>query len=191
MSSQAIRHAAPANAVTANSNAAQVFNLVSNALVPVTVAAPGKLILEAKQFRVRAEGYALTAGNYTLKASLLAGLTIPATPLTATNWTLLGAGTARAINTTYAPWWIEADLIFDSYSGALQGVFDQLVNNLYDSRAALTNQVTGINGTNANISQGGTVVVPADPVLYFAIALTFGTANAGNAGYLNNFEIGF
>lgn len=191
MSSIAIRRAAPANPVTANSNAAQVFSLLSNGLLPVTIGAPGKLVLEAKRFTVRAEGNAQLAGAYTTKASLLAALVTPATPLTAANWTLLGSGTARAIGAAgWTPWWIEANLIFDSASGNLQGTFNQMVNNLFDVSAALANQVTGINGTNVNITQGANVVPPTDPALVFAVALTFGTAGL-NVGNLMNFEVGF
>lgn len=190
MSSLAIKRAAPANSVVANTGNAQVFTLASNAAAPAVVAAPGKLILEGKRFTVRAEGNLQTVGAYTAKASLLAALTIPGTPLTAANWTLLGSGTARAVGTAWAPWWINADLIFDSMSGALQGTFNQMVNNLFDASAAIANQVTGINGTNQNVTQGATVVPPADPVLYFAVALTFGTAGL-NVGNLMNFELGF
>lgn len=189
MSSLAIKRAAPANPVNANTGNAQVFSLLSNALVPCTVPVPGKLALEGKQFTVRAEGYALTAGAYTLKATLLAGLVIPATPFTATNWTVLGAGTARAIATTYAPWWIEAKCQFDSVSGIMHGAFSQLVNNLYDAYAALAATVTGINGSNTTLASGNTAA-PTDPALYFAVALTFGTAGL-NVGNLLNFEIGF
>lgn len=187
MSSLAIRRAAPANNVVANTGNAQLFALTSNPLVPVTVAAPGKLILEAKRFTVRAEGYLTTNGAYTAKASLVAGLTIPGTPFTIGNWTLLGAGTARAVGTTTCPWWIEANLICDSISGKLHGVFNQLVNNLYDATAAVANVVTGINGTNLPVGS----VQPADPIVYFGVALTFGTADALNVGNLTNFEIAF
>jgi hypothetical protein len=193
MSSAAIRRAPPSNVVTAAVTTAQVFSLASNSAIPTTVPCPGKLALEAKRFTVRAEGSAKTAVDaYTVKATLLAGLVIPATPFTATNWTVLGAGSARAVATAGSvPWWIEANLIFDSVGGAMQGTFNQLANNLFDASAAITNQVTGINGTNLNVTQGATVVPPADPVVVFAVALTFGTANAGNVGTLSNFEIAF
>jgi hypothetical protein len=193
MSSAAIRRAPPANTVGAAVTTGQIFTLASNPLLPVTVGAPGKLALEAKRFTVRAEGSVKTAVDaYTVKASLLAGLVIPATPLTIGNWTLLGAGTARAVATAGSvPWWIEANLIFDSVGGAMQGTFQQLANNLFDGSAAIANQITGINGTNVPVTQGANTVQPADPVLYFAVALTFGTANAGNLGTLANFEIAF
>lgn len=188
MSSLAIRRAAPANALTANVATAQVFNLASNSLLAVSLGAPGKLVLEQKQFRVRAEGNYYNAGAYTTKATLLANLTLPATPLTATNWTGQWSGTARAISGAgYSNWWIEANLIFDSNSGLLNGVFSQMVNNLFDTWAVIGTQITGINGTNLTI--GG--VAPTDPALYFGIALTFGTAAATNVGNLGNFEIGF
>lgn len=191
MSSIAINRGAPSLPVNANTGNAQVFNLASNPLLPVTVTAAGAGALEGKRFSVRAEGNALTAGAYTLKASLLAALVTPANPLVIGSWTLLGQGTARAIATTWAPWWISADLIFDSRSGAMQGVFDQMVNNLYDAKAAIANQLTGINGTNLPVLQGATNVPPANPSVVFAVALTFGTAAAGNLGNLMNFEVGF
>jgi len=190
MSSAAIRRAAPANPVTASVNTAQVVAALSNPLIPLTVPVPGKLALEGKRFTVRAEGNALTAGAYTLKATLLAGLIIPAVPFTATNWTVLGAGTARAIATTWAPWWIEANCIFDSQSGIMAGSFNQMVNNLFDASVALAATVTGINGSNIPILQGATTVQPTDPALFFAVALTFGTAGV-NIGNVLNFELAF
>lgn len=193
MSSAAIRRAPPANTVGAAVTTSQIFTLASNSLLPVTVGAPGKLALEAKRFTVRAEGSVKTAVDaYTVKATLFAALAVPATPLTPGNWTLLGAGTARAIATAGSvPWWIEANLIFDSVGGALQGNFQQMANNLFDGSAAITNQVTGINGTNVQVTQGASVIQPADPVVYFTVGLTFGTANAANLGTLSNFEIAF
>ena len=194
MSSLAIKRAQPANPVIANTTNAQVFALSSNAAVPCTIPVPGKLILEGKRFTIRAEGNLYTAGNYTAKASLFSALTIPATPLTIGNWTcLMGAGTARAVNNAWSSWYIQADLQFDSLSGTLQGTFQQLINDLYDGAAALGNggaALTGINGTNANVTQGGTVVPPADPVFYVGVALTFGTGGL-NIGNLYNFELGF
>jgi len=192
MSSSAIRRAAPANPVQAAVATAQVLSLASNNALACTVSIPGKLALEAKKFTVRAEGSALTAGaTTTVQASLLGATVLPATPLVIGSWTLLGAGTARVINTTWAPWYIEANLILDSHGGALQGTFSQMVNNLFDNFAAITNQLTGINGTLNNVTQGANTVPPADPVAFLAVALTFSVANAGNAGYLSNFEVGF
>jgi len=193
MSSSAIKRAAPANPVIASVNTSQIFALASNPLIPCTVAAPGKLALEAKRFTVRAEGSAKTAVDaYTVKATLFGALVVPATPFTPGNWTLLGAGTARAVATAGSvPWWIEANLIFDSVGGLLQGAFQQMANNLFDATAAITNQVTGINGTNVPVTQGASVIQPADPVVVFAVGLTFGTANAANVGNLSNFEVAF
>jgi hypothetical protein len=193
MSSLAIRRAAPSNNVSAAVTTAQLFTLASNALAPVTIAAPGKLVLEGKRFTVRAEGNAVTAADtYTVKATLFAATAIPATPLTPGNWTLLGTGTARAVATAGSvPWWIEANLIIDSVGGRMQGTFQQLANNLFDGAAAITNQVTGINGTNVPVTQAGTVVQPADPIVYFAVGLTFGTGSAANIGTLANFELAF
>lgn len=194
MSSIAIRRTPPSAPVIANTGNAQIFAQLSNLVLPTTLSVPGKLAIEGKKFTVRAEGNAYVNGAYTVKASIYAGLVIPAVPFTAGNWTLLGSGTARAIaTTTYAPWWIQADCQFDSQSGILHGVFSQLVNNLYDGAAVLAAKLTGVNGTNVVQNQGAagvTPVQPTDPVLYFAVALTFGTADL-NIGNLGNFELGF
>ena len=192
MSSSAIRRAAPASPVSAAVATAQVFPLASNINLPCTVAAPGKMILEGKRFTVRAEGNAVVStAAYTIKAALLGALVIPATPLTAANWTTLGSGTARAVAAPGSvPWWIEALCIYDSVGGALQGIFNQMANNLYDSLAPLTGTLAGINGTNQTVSQAGSPVLPSDPVAYFAVAFTFGTAGANSAN-ISNFELAF
>jgi hypothetical protein len=190
MSSIAIRRAAPANVVNAAVATAQVFTLASNPQLPCIIGVPGALAIEGKRFTVRAEGNAHTAGAFTCTASLLAALAVPAAPLVAANWTLLGSGTARAIATTWATWWIEANMIFDSNGGLLQGTFSQQVNNLFDGSAPLANVLTGINGSNLPVTQGGVPVQPTNPAFFLAVALTFGTAGA-NTGSIYNFEAGY
>jgi len=192
MSSIAIRRAAPAAQALGTAATAQVLALASNPLTACTLALPGKGALDGRSFTVRAEGSAfVAAGTTTVNATLLGATSIPATPLTAANWTTIKALTATAVATAvYVPWWLEARLIYDSNGGALQGTVSGMINNTLIAVAAITNQLTGINGTNVPITQAGTVAQPADPVAYFALALTFGTAGA-NIGNLANFEIGF
>jgi hypothetical protein len=193
MSSIAIQRGAPAANANGNSASAQIFALASNPLVPVTVAAPGAGAINGRRFTLRAEGAAYASvAAYTVRAALYAALTIPASPLTAANWTLLGTGTARAVAAPgWVPWWIEADLIFDSNGGLMQGAFSQMANNLFDVKAAITNPLTGLNGTNVPVNQAGTVVQPANPACYFAAGIVFGTASSNNIGTLVNFEVGF
>jgi hypothetical protein len=195
MSSIAINRAAPASPLVGSVTSALVFPLISNPLLAATVYAPGKLAIEQKKFTLRGEGNAVVSVNTTtVKPTLYGALTLPASPLTAANWTALAAGAAVAISTSTltAPWWIQADLIFDSTGGFLQGIWSQLVNNAWTAPAALGNQLgPGINGTNQNVSQASTVYPPADPVIVFAVGLTFSAGNAGNAGNLANFEVSF
>jgi hypothetical protein len=191
MSSSAIKRAAPANPVTAAVATAQLFSLASNNALACSLPVPGKLTLEAKRFTIRAEGNLFTAGAaYTAKATLYAQQTYPASPLVPANWIQLCSGTARTVPNTWTPWWIEANVIFDSTSGLLQGTFNQMVMNLFDASAAVTAGITLLNGSNQPVTQGGTVVQPADPVFYVAVGLTFNTAGA-NVGNLANFEIAF
>jgi len=192
MSSIAIQRAAPANPVNTAVATAQIFTMASNPLLAASVSLPGKLAIEQKRFTLRAEGNAtVSTAAYTIKATLFGASALPSAPLTPANWTLLGAGTARAVAAAgTVPWWIEANLIMDSTSGLLQGTFQQLVNNLFDAAAAITNQVTGLNGTNVTVTQATVPIPPADPVAWFAVGITFGTAGANSAN-LANFEIGF
>jgi hypothetical protein len=191
MSSSTIRRALPANQVNANVSTAQVFSLISNPLAPVTVAAPGKLAIEQKRFTVRASGNLLTGTTSTAKATLLMAAAIPATPLTAANWTVVGAGTARSVASVWSPWLIESELQFESTGGTMQGTFRQLLNNLFDASAAISNVLTGINGTNQVQTQGGSPIAQQDPVIYFAVAITLGTANAGNLANLSELALDF
>jgi hypothetical protein len=187
MSSSAIRRAPPANTLAATG----VFSLVSNNVLACTISLPGKLAIEGKKFRVRAEGNVLTAvGTTTVKPQILVGLVIPASPLVIGSWTALSAGAAVACPVTGCPWFAEADLIYDSVSGLMHGTSDQLVNNTFAALAAITGVLTGLNGTNVPVVQGGTTVQPADPIVQFAIGITYGAAGA-NAANLSNFEVAF
>jgi hypothetical protein len=154
----------------------------------------GKGSLDGKRFRVRAEGWLYTAvGTTTAKPQIVAATTLPASPLVIGNWTALAAGAGVASPTTGCPWWAECDLIFDSQSGLMHGTYSQCVNNTFATAAAITGVLTGLNGTNVPMTQGvggSTVVPPADPVAYFAVALTFNVAGL-NAGNVSNFEIAF
>jgi hypothetical protein len=170
---------------------AQVFPLASNTQAPCVIGIPGNVVLEGKSFVVRAEGNLYSAGaTTTANFTLLGGLSIPATPLTAANWTTVKAGTAATVNTTWAPWWMDARLIYDSQSGLLQGTFQQVVNNVLTATVAIAGVLTGLNGTNLPVVQGASTIQPADPVAYLALALTFSAAGA-NIGNLMNFELGF
>jgi len=191
MSSIAINRAAPA--APATGTAGVVLGLASNPILPCNVSLPGKLALEGKRFSVRAEGNAIVAaGTTTFKPTLVAALAIPASPLVISSWTTIAAGAAVAIGTAdlAAPWWIHADLIFDSTSGYLQGIWNQLVNNGWTAPAAIGSQLSLMNGSNNTVTQGSNIVAPADPVAYFALAMTFSAAGA-NTGNLMNFEVSF
>jgi hypothetical protein len=191
MSSSAVRRAAAANPANAAVTTAQIFSLASNSVQACSIGLPGKLVLESKRFTVRAEGNAqVAAGTTTGNITLLGSLTLPAAPLVPANWTTIKAGTAAAIAGLACPWWLQADLIFDSISGLLHGTV-QLIANTLTATAAITGVLTGINGTNLPVTQAGPVTVqPTDPVLYLAVAATF-SVGAGSVANLVNFEVAF
>lgn len=187
MSTAAIQRAQPASPVSAAINTSQIFPLKASGVsigapAPPASAAvlpcPGSSRLEQKRFEVRASGYCKTNGAYTVTPVLYAALVAPtgAASLVPANWTAIATGTATAVSTTSAGWILQAEMLFDSVSGKLQGMFEQNVNNSYVSRAALSAALTGVNGAT-------------EPVLTFAVGLTFNTADASNLGVLADFVL--
>jgi len=127
--SSTIAQAQPAAPLSAAVATAQIFPLATNALVPAFLGVPGSGRLEQKLFEVRASGMATTAGAFTGAPSLYGALALPTNPLVPGNWTLLGAGAATAFATTSGAWLLQAQFLFDSVSGKLQGSFTSNVNN--------------------------------------------------------------
>jgi hypothetical protein len=193
MPAATIQQAPPAANLVAPVTTAQLFALLANPTLACTIGAPGKLTLEGRKFKVRASGKATTTGATTTGApSLYAANVVPASnPLAAASWKLLGTAVAKVINAATSPWWIEADLIFDSISGVLGGSFTDFENMVIDGAVPVANGLTGLNGTNLNVVQGGNTIGPQDPVCVFAAGFTFGVSGAGNTAYLTSLTLDF
>jgi hypothetical protein len=179
MSSAAIQRSLAAGPISAAVATAQIFPVlnaspISQPLVPCILNCSGSLRLEQKRFKVRASGDLTTAGAFTAFPSLFGALVQPANPFTPASWSLLAAGTAAAVGTTSCGWLIEAELLFDSLSGKLQGEFETNVNNIFVAKAAISNPLTAVIGAN-------------EPVMVFAVGLTFSTGSAANSGRLADF----
>lgn len=182
----------PAAKVLAAITTAQIFPDLAVPSTAVALFIPGTNRLEQKKFTVRASGNALTAGaTTTVLVSLYIAKLLPAASLVPANWTVMCAGSARVVNTISAPWWIEAELAFDSAGGKLGGTFNQMVNNLFDAPAAITGVLTGLNGTGLPVVQPGPVTIqPADPVFVVGVGITYGVnASVGNIANLQNFVL--
>lgn len=188
---QTILTSRPAAKILAAVTTAQIFPDFAIPTQACVMNVPGTGRLEQKSFTVRASGNASTNNaTTTFKPTLYIAKALPGTSLVAASWTVLCTGTARVINNTTAPWWIEAVLEFDSKGGLMGGVFDQQVNNLYDGIAAITGTLTGLNGTGMPVLQGATNVQPADPVFLVAVGGTYGVnAAAANIANLQNFVL--
>lgn len=162
----------PAANLVGNTTSAQIFPLLVNGLASATLAClipvPGSFRLEQRQFIVRASGFVTGGTTTNVTTTLYAG-----TSLTPGSNTVLQASTARAVNSTSAPWRIEAKLIFDSVSGKLHGTVEHEINNLFDAPAALTNVVTALVGS-------------AEPVFNLCVGITFSASNANNLAGLGN-----
>jgi hypothetical protein len=189
MSAGALYQAPPAGPVNANVTTAQLFPNKQVPSSPVVLVVLGTGRLEQRKFTARACGSVTTGTTSTVAATLYMAKVIPGTPFTAANWTVIGASTARSLASISAPWMIEANLQFESVGGTMQGTFDTCINNLADGAAAITNRISGLNGTGETIDQAGTEVVAAEPVFVIAVGLTFATANAGNIGTLGDFSL--
>ena len=189
MSSSAITKAQPAAQVKANVATGQLFANAANPSVPAIINVPGSGRLEQKKFVVRASGTATTGATSTVAPTLYMAKSVPATPFTPGNWTILGAATGVSFATTTGAWWIEALLEFESVGGTMQGSFSSLILNTLGAAAAIPNLLTGLNGTSQTVTQGSTVVPQTEPVFVIACGLTFGTANVGNIGTMGDFSL--
>ena len=100
-------------------------------------------------------GYIKTTASGTIALGLYADAS---TTVTSAN---LLHKTASAVtqNSTTAPFFFHAALIYDSVSGKLTGKAGGMINNVIDPEIALTNVITGVNNTG-------------NPVLSFSISIT-------------------
>ncbi len=126
-----------------------------------------------RMFRVRAYGRATTAGAYTLVIGLYYGISA-----TVGSNTLIAVSSARSISTASANWYIEAVMMQDSTSQKVGGHQLAMVNNLFDTTAALSNGLTSVNLSTG--TEGG---------IGFTAAATFSSSSATNAAYLISFEL--
>lgn len=191
MSSSAIQKAPPAAQVLAAVTTAQIFPNLSIPTLAAILNISGSGRLEQKKFTVRASGFATSAAATTTVQAVLYASKVPfsaANTLLPGTWSAIATSTARVVNTITAPWWIEADLSFDSIGGHLQGNFNAEINNLFDAKAAIANPLTGLNGTSYPVVQGGVSIPVGEPVFAMAVGLLFGVnASAANIGNLAEF----
>lgn len=136
-------------------------------------------------FRLRAKGTAITGGNYTLQLGIYQvpnAIIQAGTQATLANLHVVELSTARAINTTTAPWSIEALLTWDPIGSVLQGYASFLINNLLDAATAVTAvtlvaPVTSVPGADVSWD------------LNFVITALFGTTSAANIAWMNEFSL--
>lgn len=94
---------------------------------------------------------------------------------------LLGSSGAVAVNTTTAAWWVRADLMFDSVSGALVGTIQFYLNKTLVAAVTLSNFVTGfVNNDNPSANPP---VVANLPV--FCLSFQSSAASAPNPTTVN------
>lgn len=137
-----------------------------NAAVALVVPLPPNQF-EQQLFNVVATGYIATGNTTNVTLKLYSG-----SSLTVGSNVLLGTSGAIAQNTSKAPFFIKAELIYDSVSGKLDGVVQIFVNHTLVASAAISNTITGVNNAN-------------DPVANFVLSLTSSAADATHLTTIN------
>jgi len=129
--------------------------------------------LEGRPFQVLASGYLAPAQSSTATLKLWSG-----TSTTVASDTVLGSSGAVTAFTRKCPWWIKAELQYDSVSGLLTGKIEFFVNNVIVAAVAITNVISSVNNAN-------------NPVLSFVLSVAFGTATAPNTINVQEFAVNF
>lgn len=134
---------------------------------PLIVSVTPYRTIEQTVFDLNASGYAdLPTAADTLTLKLYEG-----TSDTIGSNTLLGTSGAVTVGDAIVPWYIKAELMFDSVSGKLIGEIGFNIGNTRVAAVALSNVVTGINNDPTSDQTG-------DPILNFILTATGSVANA-------------
>jgi hypothetical protein len=150
----------------------QILN-PNNTSVPLFVTIPANSILDGKPWSGKIAGVIASLGAAaTVTLKLYSG-----NSATIGNNTALASSGAVNQATATSPFIVSIeDAIYDSTSGKLNGIAEMLVNNTIVARAAFSNVVTGISGSN-------------NPVLTLSLTATISVFNAGNYVQVNVFEV--
>jgi hypothetical protein len=111
---------------------------------------PSGTELEQRKFSLQTSGYIVTGGTTNVTLKLYSG-----TSATPGSNTLLGSSSTVAQNSAKAPFWIQADLIFDSVSGKLTGKVEFFINNTLVAAVAVSNVIAGVSSANNPVASFG------------------------------------
>jgi len=170
-------YVADAAASLANPTAAAVFLKAKGATTFATfVKIPGGNILSGKTFLLRASGRATTGTTSNFLAKIQYSSNITAiTAATAGSNTDVVTLTNRSYASITRTWSLEAKCMWDSTSLRLTGQFNGV--NLETSESAAT-VITALTAVDLSSETTG-----------FVCAAIFGTGNAGNIAYLDDFSL--
>lgn len=143
----------------------------SNALVCYWL---GGNVLNNRKFTVVAGGRIATESttNFTIEMQYGTSGTVGGN-------TDIEASTARAVNSTSAPFHIECELVYDATAQKIQGRGWSMVNNLVDAVAAIDNEITSVDGS-----------LDAKPnSMGFVVTGTFSGSDADNQAIVEYFEL--
>lgn len=163
----------PATQVVANTTETVLVN-PANPASALVLSIPSGSILDKRRFRVEASGTIKGAGTTNATLKLLSG-----TSTTVASDTSLGASSASAVNSTTAPFYVEANLVYDGATGLLAGTIEYFINGTLTAKAAIANQISGILGNSGSA------------VVNFVLSIAFSAAFATNQILLQDFCVSF
>lgn len=177
---QPLTNAVAGSTATAFSLLPGPVSLAGGGVIPLTPTANTQSATwfgTSRKLKVRATGTVVTgtSANLTLKLYQVPASVIAAGALTNqtfTGWNLLATSTARACNTTTADWNIESDVQLSAI-GTLSGTFRDVINDLFDTDAAIT---------------AATLLV-SDADLNFVLVSTLSASNAANVNTCKEFSL--
>jgi hypothetical protein len=159
---------------TVTVNTETVINNPALSAQPLLVSIPASALLEQNIFEIHASGYIKCNASSTLTLKLYSG----SSATVGSDTLLKSSGAVSAFQAT-VPFYIIAQLVYDSVSGKLGGTVKFMVNNTLVAEAALANVPTGI---TSSPTLGAAVIS-------FLLSVTFGTADAGNLINIQEFAI--
>jgi hypothetical protein len=144
--------------------------------IPLSISIPANSPLEQQRFSLYASGLMTTPGAGSIAYVKFWLGNNAGAPGTNGNL-LVGQAGFNALAGTH-DWWTSFELIFDSTSGLLDGLYESFVHGGYQAKSPLSGSGIGGNIKNTN-----------NPVAAFSMSVVFSTANPGNQLVLQEFAI--
>lgn len=151
---------------TVTSSSETLITNPANSSLALSCAVPPNTNLEQVPFDFNWSGYITTGASGTVTLKVYSGTAI-------VSGNLLGSSGAITQNSSTAPFYAAAKLIYDSVSGKLDGKIEFFVNHTLVAAVHVSNTITSVSNTT-------------DPVAQFCVSITSSGASTGSAATVIN-----